>query len=72
MGILAGWQYCPRCGSPLAHTEGRVACDACGFVHYAGSAPAANCAPITNTAHDKKEHKRAVKSVWKDIAASPN
>ncbi len=40
MGILAGWRYCPRCGGPLVHDEGRVACGACGFVHYAGSAPA--------------------------------
>lgn len=40
VGILAGWRYCPRCGAPLVHDEGRVACGACGFVHYAGSAPA--------------------------------
>lgn len=40
VGILAGWRHCPRCAAPLVHDEGRVACGACGFVHYAGSAPA--------------------------------
>ena len=40
MGVLTGWRHCPRCGSELAHREGRVECTACGFVHYAHSAPA--------------------------------
>ena len=41
MSVLDGWRYCPRCGSPLVHGEGRVEC-ACGFVHYANSAPTAS------------------------------
>jgi 8-oxo-dGTP diphosphatase len=40
VGILGGWSSCPKCGSPLDHHEGRVECAACGFVHYACSAPA--------------------------------
>ncbi len=40
VAILAGWRSCPKCGASLDHPEGRVECAACGFVHYAGSAPA--------------------------------
>lgn len=40
VGVLTGWRYCPRCGSPLVHHDGRVECDSCGFVHYANSVPA--------------------------------
>lgn len=40
MGILDGWRYCPRCRAPLVLHDGRVECETCGFVHYAGSAPA--------------------------------
>jgi ADP-ribose pyrophosphatase YjhB (NUDIX family) len=40
VGILAGWRSCPRCAAQLVHDEGQVECRACGFVHYAGSAPA--------------------------------
>ena len=39
MGVLTGWRHCPRCGSPLVPHDGRVDCDACGFVHYASSFP---------------------------------
>ncbi len=42
MGLLDGWRYCPRCGAPLVHDGGRVECGACGFVHYAKSAPTAS------------------------------
>jgi len=42
VGVLDGWRYCPRCGSPLVHDHGRVECGACGFVHYANSAPTAS------------------------------
>ena len=38
--MLAGWRFCPRCGSQLVHDAGRVGCESCGFVHYANSAPA--------------------------------
>jgi 8-oxo-dGTP diphosphatase len=37
---LSGWRYCPRCASELTRAKGRAECPACGFVHYAQSAPA--------------------------------
>ena len=40
MGTLAGWRFCPRCTAPLVRHEGKVECEACGFIHYASSAPA--------------------------------
>lgn len=39
MGILDGWRYCPRCSAELRREDNRVDCDACGFSHYASSAP---------------------------------
>jgi len=42
VGVLDGWRFCPRCGLPLVHDHGRVECSACGFVHYANSAPTAS------------------------------
>jgi ADP-ribose pyrophosphatase YjhB (NUDIX family) len=42
VGILDGWQYCPRCGAALRREDNRVECDACGFCHYASSAPTAS------------------------------
>ena len=42
MGVLDGWRYCPRCGSPLVSGEGCVECGACSFVYYASSAPTAS------------------------------
>ena len=41
MGVLEGWLWCPRCASPLTAGEGHVACEACGFVGWANSAPTA-------------------------------
>jgi 8-oxo-dGTP diphosphatase len=38
---LDAWRYCPRCGSEVTREEGRAACPACGFVHYASSKPTA-------------------------------
>ena len=35
MSELDGWRVCPRCGSELERDDGRVHCDACGFVFYA-------------------------------------
>ena len=40
MSALTGWRFCPRCASAVAREEGRVECEACGFVHYANSVPA--------------------------------
>ena len=40
VGVLDGWQRCPRCASALTHAAGRVECGACGFVHWAHSSPA--------------------------------
>ncbi len=40
MGVLDGWRHCPRCASPLEHADGKVACPACGFEHWAHSSPA--------------------------------
>ena len=36
---------CPRCGNQLTRGEGRVGCEACGFVHYAHSAVTASALP---------------------------
>ncbi|MBA3412472.1 MAG: NUDIX hydrolase [Actinobacteria bacterium] len=41
MGILDGWRFCPRCAGPLRPGDGRVTCDACGFVRYANPVPGA-------------------------------
>ena len=41
MSVLDGWRLCPRCGSELERGDGRVHCDACGFVAYANAAPTA-------------------------------
>jgi ADP-ribose pyrophosphatase YjhB (NUDIX family) len=40
MGLLDGWQYCPRCGAELELAEGRAQCPRCGSAYYANSAPA--------------------------------
>jgi len=40
MGLLDGWKVCPRCGTGLEPTEGRVSCPSCGSAYYANSAPA--------------------------------
>jgi ADP-ribose pyrophosphatase YjhB (NUDIX family) len=41
MGILHGWQHCPRCGSALSGDEKRVECGECGFVAYGNPVPTA-------------------------------
>jgi ADP-ribose pyrophosphatase YjhB (NUDIX family) len=40
VGLLDGWQNCPRCGTGLELTDGAARCPACGSVYYANSAPA--------------------------------
>ena len=40
MGVLDGWNSCPRCGAALELSEGRASCPGCGSVYYANSAPA--------------------------------
>jgi ADP-ribose pyrophosphatase YjhB (NUDIX family) len=40
MGVLDGWQLCPRCGARLELGPGRAHCPACGSDYYANSAPA--------------------------------
>jgi NAD+ diphosphatase len=42
VGRLDGWKRCPRCTASLRHENGRVECDACGFVEYANSKPTAS------------------------------
>ena len=42
MGVLRGWEWCPRCRSELEHAEDKVTCGACGFVFYANSQPTAS------------------------------
>ena len=39
MGALHGWRVCPRCGAPLGGDAERLACEGCGAVYYANSAP---------------------------------
>jgi ADP-ribose pyrophosphatase YjhB (NUDIX family) len=45
VSLLDGWKVCPRCGNQLTHAEGRVDCDACGFVLYAHSAVTSSALP---------------------------
>lgn len=43
MGVLEGWQFCPRCASELAPREGgngHLVCPACHSSYWANSAPA--------------------------------
>jgi 8-oxo-dGTP diphosphatase len=40
MGEVDDWRFCPRCGTQLTRETGSVDCPACGFIHYASSAPA--------------------------------
>jgi ADP-ribose pyrophosphatase YjhB (NUDIX family) len=42
VSVLDGWRLCPRCGSRLERSDGRVDCAACGFVFYANAAPTAS------------------------------
>ena len=42
MGVLDGWRFCPKCGESIDRDDGRVMCQACGFVAYANSAPTAS------------------------------
>ena len=46
MAVLAGWQVCPRCGSPLANDGSKVECASCGLVHYANPAPAVSAVVV--------------------------
>ena len=39
MGILAGWQFCPRCGATLHAVEGHLECGACGGEYWGNSLP---------------------------------
>jgi ADP-ribose pyrophosphatase YjhB (NUDIX family) len=45
MGVLHGWRWCPRCRAELQIGGGKAECPACGFVHYAHSAPTASALP---------------------------
>jgi ADP-ribose pyrophosphatase YjhB (NUDIX family) len=45
VSLLDGWRVCPRCGNQLTRGEGRVDCDACGFILYAHSAVTASALP---------------------------
>jgi 8-oxo-dGTP diphosphatase len=47
--LLDGWQFCPRCRTPLEVGEHRVSCPACGFEAYANPALTA-CALCVDTA----------------------
>jgi len=40
VGVLDGWNVCPRCGASLELDPGKASCRACGSVYYANSAPA--------------------------------
>jgi 8-oxo-dGTP diphosphatase len=48
VGAVTGWRYCPRCASEVTPHEVRVECSACGFVHYAHSAPAVSALVVDN------------------------
>lgn len=40
VGVLGEWRFCPRCASTITHEERSIACESCGFVHYANAVPA--------------------------------
>jgi ADP-ribose pyrophosphatase YjhB (NUDIX family) len=40
MSILDGWQFCPRCATPIERGEDHVHCPACAWVGWANSVPA--------------------------------
>jgi ADP-ribose pyrophosphatase YjhB (NUDIX family) len=41
VALLDHWRHCPRCAATLSRSgDGRVDCSACGFEHWAHSAPA--------------------------------
>jgi ADP-ribose pyrophosphatase YjhB (NUDIX family) len=48
VGILAGWQHCPRCASPLEGEETRLSCPSCGSTYYAHSAPAVSALVVND------------------------
>jgi ADP-ribose pyrophosphatase YjhB (NUDIX family) len=39
MGILGGWQHCPRCGGALSTEADHLACPSCGGQYWANSIP---------------------------------
>jgi len=39
MGLLHGWQTCPRCRTPLEGEASPLHCSGCGSTYYANSAP---------------------------------
>jgi ADP-ribose pyrophosphatase YjhB (NUDIX family) len=39
MGILAGWQFCPRCGAGLTAVDNHLECFACGSEYWGNSLP---------------------------------
>jgi len=40
VGLLDGWQLCPRCGASVERDQSRAHCPECGSDYYANSAPA--------------------------------
>ena len=50
MSVLAGWQFCPRCATPLAHAGDHLRCPGCGERYWANSVPGAQ-AVIVRDAH---------------------
>ena len=39
MGLLDGWQFCPRCGATATQADGCSTCSACGYQVWAASVP---------------------------------
>jgi ADP-ribose pyrophosphatase YjhB (NUDIX family) len=46
VGILHGWEYCPRCRSRLEGDDKRVECAQCGFVSYGNPVPTATAVVV--------------------------
>ena len=46
VGILHGWEYCPRCRARLEGDEKRVECPECGFVSYGNPVPTATAVVV--------------------------
>ena len=46
MGILHGWEYCPRCRGRLEGDDKRVECPECGFVSYGNPVPTATAVVV--------------------------
>ena len=48
MGLLDGWQFCPRCGATATQADGCSTCSACGYQVWAASVPGAQALAVND------------------------